>query len=168
MAKKNLYLVRHGEATESGAGQKDIDRALTPTGYQDVPRIGRYLFLQSCQPDVLISSNAVRAQTTAILLAEQLKYERHKIHYSEEIYHASVRSLLSLINNQKDAHHQVMVVGHNPVLTYLTEYLTKHEIGSIVPCGVAHLTFEADSWMELSEGNAQLYDYMYPEKLSEQ
>ena len=116
---------------------------------------------------MIISSDAVRAQTTAILLAEQLKYERHKIQYTEEIYKASVRSLLSLINDQKDAFTQVLIVGHNPVLTYLAEYLTKEEIGSIAPCGVVHLTCEAESWMEFSEGNVQLEDYMFPEKLNE-
>ncbi len=167
MVKKNLFLVRHAEATELGSGQKDTDRALTPTGYQDAPRIGRYLFLKECQPDVILSSDAIRAQTTAMLLAEQFKYERHKIQYTEDIYKASVRSLLSIINNQKDTYSQVLIVGHNPVLTYLAEYLTKKEIGSISPCGVVHLTCDADSWMEFSEGNAKLEDYMFPEKLSE-
>ena len=102
-----------------------------------------------------------------MLLAEQFKYERHKILYDEDIYKASVRSLLSIINNQKDTYSQVLIVGHNPVLTYLAEYLTKKEIGSIAPCGVVHLTCEADSWMEFSEGNAKLEDYIYPEKLNE-
>lgn len=166
MGKKNLFLVRHAEATESGAGQKDVDRAVTPTGYQDAPRIGRYLYLKECQPDVIISSDAVRAQTTAILLAEQLKYERHKIQYTEEIYKASVRSLLSLINDQKNSYTQVLIVGHNPVLTYLAEYLTKEDIGPIAPCGVVHLMCDAESWTELSEGNVQLIDYMFPEKLN--
>jgi phosphohistidine phosphatase len=167
MVKKNLFLVRHAEATELGTGQKDIDRALTPTGYQDAPRIGRYLFLQECQPDVILSSDAVRAQTTAMLLAEQLKYERHKIQYTEEIYKASVRSLLSIIHNLKDTYSQVLIVGHNPVLTYLAEYLTKKEIGAMASCGVVHLTCNAESWTEFSEANVQLVDYMIPEKLSE-
>lgn len=167
MDNKNLYLVRHAEATELGAGQKDIDRALTPTGYQDAPRIGRYLYLHECYPDLIISSDAIRAQTTAMLLAEQLKFERHKIQYTEEIYKASVRSLLGIINQQRDTYTQVIIVGHNPVLTYLAEYLTKKEIGSVVPCGVVHLACKAESWMEFSEGNVELVDYVFPEKLTE-
>lgn len=167
MGKKTLFLVRHAEATEAGARQKDIDRPLTPTGYQDAPRIGRYLYLQECQPNLIISSDAIRAQTTAMLLAEQLKYERYKIQYTEDIYKASVRSLLALINGQKDVHAQVMFVGHNPVISYLTEYLTKEEIGSIHPCGVVRLSCDAESWLEFSEGNVQLEDYIFPEKLGE-
>ncbi len=160
---KVLFLIRHAESLESGRGQKDKDRILSPTGYQDAPRVGQYLYNQHCRPDIMIASDAERARITALLIAEQLKFERHKILLEEDVYKASVRSLLELINNQKEAYEQVMIIGHNPVVTYLAEYLTRKEIGSMAPCSVARLSCESDNWKGFSEGNVDLLAYITPE-----
>ncbi len=163
---KNLFLIRHAESAEPSANQRDIERELTPKGYRDAPRVGRYLFEQQWLPDVILSSSAQRAVATAELLAEQLKFDTSKIKYSEDVYQASVRSLLNIIAEQKDMYNQIIVVGHNPVLTYLAEYLSGEEIGNMVACGVAHIQFEIESWAEVSKDNAKLISYKTPENMT--
>lgn len=163
---KNLFLVRHAEAAEPTANQRDIERELTPKGYRDAPRVGRYLFEQQWRPEVILSSSAQRAVATAELLAEQLKFDTNKIKYSEDIYQASVRSLLNVITEQKDSHDQIVIVGHNPVLTYLAEYLSGEEIGNMVACGVAHIQFEINNWAEVSKETATLVSYKTPENMT--
>ncbi len=163
---KNLFLVRHAEAAEANANQRDVERELTAKGYRDAPRVGRYLFEQQLQPSIIWSSNAQRAMATAELVAEQMKYDTLKIKTSEDIYHASVRSLLQLINEQKDAHDQVLIVGHNPAISYLAEYLTGEEIGDMMPCGVVHVTFEVEKWAEVSQDTGKMAYYLTPDKLA--
>lgn len=162
---KNLFLVRHAEAAEANANQRDFERELTPKGYRDAPRVGRYLFEKQFQPNIIWSSNAQRAIATSELMAEQLKFDPHRIKTSEDIYHASVRSLLQLITEQKNSHDQVLVVGHNPAMTYLAEYLTGEEIGDMLPCSVVHITFDVEHWMEVSQDSGNLEAYLIPDNL---
>lgn len=162
---RNLFLIRHAQAAKPSTGQRDIERDLTPKGYRDAPRAGRYMFEQQWQPDIILSSSAQRAMATAGLLAEQLRFDTNRIKYLEELYQASVRSLLHLVSEQKDAQKQIIIVGHNPALTYLAEYLTGQEIGNIVTCGIVNIKVDADSWAEISKDTAELASYIMPENI---
>lgn len=162
---RNLFLIRHAKAAEPSASQKDINRDLAPKGYQDAPRAGRYMFEQQWHPDIILSSSAQRAMATAELLAEQLRFDTNRIKYLEELYQASVRSMLQLLSEQKDTQQQIIIVGHNPVLSYLAEYLTGQEIGSIVPCGIVNIRLETDTWAEISKDTAELDSYTIPENM---
>ncbi len=153
---KNLFLVRHAESAEAVAGIKDIERELTAKGYRDAPRLGRYLFDQSIHPDAILSSTAQRARATAELMAEQLKFETYKIEFSDELYNASVRTLLRMINEANNDWKSIILVAHNPAISYLAEYLTSSDIGNISPAGLVSLSFEVDDWNEVSEGTGKL------------
>lgn len=163
---KTLLLVRHAEAAEANANQRDAERELTPKGYRDAPRIGRYLFDKQVLPHVIWSSTAQRALATSELIAEQLKFDTLKIKTSVDIYQASVRSLLQLVNEQKEQHEQVLIVGHNPAITYLAEYLTGEEIGDMVPCGVVYVSFAVDEWGQISQDTGTLEAYLQPDHLT--
>ena len=58
-----------------------------------------------------------------------------------------------------------MCVGHNPTITHVAEYITKAEIGDLVPGGLAIIQFNFNSWNEVSEGNGELVNYIYPAML---
>lgn len=162
---KNLFLVRHAESGEAVAGLKDIERDLTAKGYRDAPRLGKYLFDQGMHPDVMFSSSAQRARATAELMAEQLRFETHKIDFSEDLYNASVRTLLRFINEAKDDWNNIILVAHNPAVSYLAEYLSREDIGNIVPAGMVNLSFDIASWQAVSEGRGKLVAYVTPENI---
>jgi phosphohistidine phosphatase len=164
---KNLFLVRHAKSDWSISGQKDIDRELNVRGINDAPRMGRKLHELNVKPDLIISSPANRAKNTAEFIAEQLQYDTDKILLQEEIYEASVRSLLAVINDLSDNCNAVMIVGHNPTFTYIGEYLTKQNLDNVPTCGVVHIEFEIDSWKEVSEGNGILKMFIYPKNTLE-
>lgn len=161
---KILIIVRHAQAREAERMQKDVERSLTEEGIGDASLIGRYLYNQNVTVDRILSSVAVRAKETAELIAEQLKYDTSRIQYDAEIYDGSVRSLLQMINNFNPAWNKTMIVGHNPSVTYLAEYLTKTAIGSIAPGGYAFLKI-GTSWDLASEGTCCLDYYQYPEQV---
>ena len=46
------------------------------------------------------------------------------------------------------------MVGHNPTLSYLAEYLTGAEIGGLWPGSAVYMTQEADTWEAFSQGTA--------------
>jgi phosphohistidine phosphatase len=162
---KNLLLVRHAKSDWSVPGQKDYDRELNARGCLDAPRMGRKLYEMDVKPEIIISSPAARARLTAEFIAEQLHYDVEKILFEEEIYEASVRSLLAVINNISDEYNKVMLVGHNPAFTYIAEYLTKKPFENIPTCGIVSIDFPVDSWKEISGDTGNLKWFIYPKKL---
>ena len=147
---KHLYLLRHARTLEKTGDQRDIDRELNSIGLQNSTRMGINFNNKKSEFDIIITSSAVRAKTTASLIAEQIGYNTSKIHINPEIYEASIRSLLKVVNQLKDEWDTVLIVGHNPSVTYLAEYLTRAEIGDMTTCGVVNIKFEIESWSEVS------------------
>ena len=159
---KHLILVRHAEAAAAVPGQKDHDRPLTAQGYQDAARVGRYGYEQYWNLDIILSSDALRTRTTAELIAEQLRFDLSNIVFREELYQASVRSMLQEINQQPDYCQQLMLVGHNPIISYLVEYLTGQETLNMVPAGIVGLTFNLRQWTMVSKQTATLAYALHP------
>ncbi len=166
MAKK-LFLVRHTQAVENTGRQTDVHRALTARGFSDASRIGGKFIEKHQKPDIIISSHAERARRTAELMAEQMKFDHESIIYDEDLYEASARTLLNLINALSDSWSRVILIGHNPSFSYFAEFITKQNIGSIQPGGIVEIDFQVGAWREISEANAQLKSYDVPLKEQE-
>ncbi len=101
MGTKHLYLVRHAKSSWKDVALSDYERFK----YRD-----RKL-------DVIITSGALWAQTTASIFADILLC--HNLHVNNSIYGASLLELLHLLHLNFKRYDHVMVVGHNPDLTEL-------------------------------------------------
>ncbi len=163
---REIYLIRHAQTIEKQGDQKDIERDLTSVGLQNATRMGINFKNKKVAPDIIISSPATRAFTTARLMAEQINYEDTRIHLNDEIYNASIRTLLQVINQLKDQWQKVMIIGHNPSVSYLVEYLTGDEVGDMSTCGVAHMKFKVKLWSDIGEKTGSLVTYEYPDLLN--
>lgn len=163
---KKLYLLRHASALEKQSDQKDLERDLNSTGFQNATRMGMKLVQDKVKFDIIISSQATRALTTATLIAEQIQYDPARIHVNESVYEASVRTLLQTINQFKPEWKTVLLVGHNPSISYLAELLTKHEIGELTSCGLVKMECLVKKWEEVSEGTANFLSYEHPDLLN--
>lgn len=163
---KHLYLLRHAQTLEKRQEEMDSDRQLTSIGSQNATRMGRNLKQKQILPDIILSSPAVRAQTTAEQVAEQIAYDPFKIHFNHEIYNASVRTLLEVVNNMKNEWQTVLIIGHNPSISYLAEYITGEAIGNMSTCGLVYIEYNGDDWSHLSEGAGDFKWYEYPDLLN--
>lgn len=163
---KCLYLLRHAQTLERRKDEADFDRQLTSIGSQNATRMGRNLKNKEILPDIILSSPAVRAQATAEQVSEQIAYDPFKIHFNHEIYDASVRTLLEVVNNMKREWQTVLIIGHNPSINYLAEYITGEAIGNMSTCGLVCIEFDEDDWSLLSEGTGNFKWYEYPALLN--
>ncbi|WMJ73535.1 histidine phosphatase family protein [Cytophagaceae bacterium ABcell3] len=159
---RTLILIRHAKSDWSVSGQKDFDRDLNSRGYSDAPRIGKRLSSLGVQPQLIISSPAKRAKLTAELVTEQINFDSNKIVFNEDVYEASLRTLLSLVNNLDNKYTEVAIFGHNPGFTWFAEYLTKDEINNIPTCGAISIRIDVDSWEEVSGGLGYTNWFIYP------
>lgn len=162
---KHLYLLRHGASAEKQSGQADKERTLTSQGTRETLLIGSYLLKQKLMPGVILSSTAERAQTTANLIADALKIDPDNVVLEEELFQASPRTFLELVNQLDDAHQHVMCVGHNPTISYFAEYITKAEIGDMAPAGLAIIRFNCQAWKEAGPEKGELVNYISPQML---
>jgi phosphohistidine phosphatase len=160
-----LYLMRHAQSADKQPGQADKERELTPQGMRDTVSIAEQLYLQKIIPEIVISSTAIRARHTAELVVDVCKLMNDKLLLEEELYNASVRTFLEFVNQLEDSYQAVMCVGHNPVISYLAEYLTKAEIGDMPPAGLAVIRFNALQWKEINQGSGTLDTFLTPANL---
>jgi len=162
---KTLFLVRHAKSSWKDADIDDIDRPLNKRGLRDAPKMGKYLAGFETKPDVIISSPAVRAFTTAKLIWHELGYESSKIKTEKRFYTFDSQSLLRAIQKISNKFQVVMVVGHNPAITVLVNQLTNSNINNVPTCGVAILGFPISGWKEVKNEKGELIEYFYPKKL---
>ncbi len=157
--------MRHGQSVDKQPGQADKERELTLQGVRDSQVIGRYLYDQKINLELILASTAIRAKQTAELITDATKLSVDKIQVEEEVYSASVRTYLELINEIDDAYNRVMCVGHNPSISYLAEYLTRAEIGNMPPAGLVIIQFNVLGWQEVNQGEGTLIKFLKPENL---
>ncbi len=156
---KNLLLIRHAQAEKFSETNKDIDRKLTSEGMKIASLLGKYLKDEGINPDMIISSMAQRSQLTAELVASQLDYELDDIQCVEGLYEASVRELVNLLSQLDNGNSVVLIIGHNPAVTYAADYLCDAEVSGMSPGAVVQINFAIESWADLSKGLGEFINY---------
>ena len=161
---KFLTLIRHAKSSRDNPQQPDHLRPLNPRGHRDAPAMGRYLDTTfRFNPDTIVSSPAIRAITTARLIGEAIGCNEWKISQDERIYEAPVDALLEVIREQPDSSSHVCLVGHNPGMENLTNWLCGSRVVSdVVTCAVVMLELDIASWEKTAAGKARLREYLYP------
>lgn len=147
---KTLLLVRHAKSSWEHPGTSDHDRPLNDRGLRDAPEMGRRLAARGVRPDVILSSTAVRARTTAELIAEALGFGVGRVITDERLYAASADEVLRVIGELDDEVSCAIVVGHNPETASLAHRLSD-EIHEMPTAAVAEFTFDVDAWYELGD-----------------
>lgn len=158
---KELILVRHAKSSWKDPALHDHDRPLNKRGKRDAPEMGERLARGGCDPDLMVSSSAVRALKTATKIARKLGYPRESIAVEERLFHAGVAELLQVIRGADDSVDILMLFGHNPGLTDLANHIGPREIFIMPTCAVLHLKFQVDAWSAVGDvsGDEVLYDY---------
>jgi len=149
---KTLVLVRHAKSSWDHPGVSDHDRPLNGRGQRDAPEMGRRLAEQGFAPDRILSSTALRARTTAQLIAEALGLDAADIILDERLYAASADEVLRVIGELDGEVGTAMVVGHNPETASLAHRFSS-DIHEMPTCAVAEFTFDVDAWYELEDAD---------------
>ena len=160
---RRLTLVRHAKSDWSLPGQQDWDRALNRRGQRDVPEMARRLRGRRLKPDLVLTSPAVRAVTTATILARELKVDASRIAQDERLYLASAPAMLAVVRELGGDALHLMVFGHNPGITDFANRLSAGEqIDNLPTCGVFTATFDVANWDALAWGLGEDARFDYP------
>lgn len=162
-----LTLVRHAKTEPGRTGQEDWDRVLEPRGQRDAPEMARRLKEHSGKPDRILSSPAVRAITTATIMARELGVSAQKVQQDERLYLASTKDMLAVIRELGDRARHLMVVGHNPGITEFADRISSERgLDNMPTCAVYTLQFPIAAWSELEWDSGVDAELDYPKRSS--
>ena len=120
---KTLLIMRHAKSSWDDEDLADFDRPLNKRGQKDAPRMGQLLIERQLEPDRILSSPALRARTTAQIVAGQIQFAG-EVTLCRDFYHGEPRDYLDAVAETEASAERVMVVGHNPGLEELVARLT--------------------------------------------
>jgi len=137
---RELWLLRHGKA-ERFDSSEDYDRTLKGRGKRDAIRIGEWLKEGQLIPEVVISSPAIRAITTAKIVCDVFGIDHHHIQQEKRLYDEGLVRVneTDLPDNKK-----------------------------LFPTAALARLILPDDWSHLEQGCAQLLSITYPKSLFEE
>ncbi|MFD0941738.1 SixA phosphatase family protein [Pedobacter boryungensis] len=164
---KQLLIIRHAKSDWGNANLHDFDRPLNKRGTANAPEMAQRLSNQQIIPQLIVSSPALRAITTAKYFAKAWKISSKDIQQESEIYEANVKALLSVITNFDNELDIIALFGHNPGLTDLANYLSNAHIYNMPTCSVVFIEFPFDDWEEVSANTGKVLLFDYPKSLDD-
>jgi phosphohistidine phosphatase len=163
---KTLLLLRHAKSSWDNPALGDFDRPLNERGVGDSKLIGKYARKNGLKTDLIVTSPATRAKSTAELFIAAAGLENALVS-DERIYEASARRLLQVMSGLDDEHETVLLVGHNPGFADLFEQLTG-EARKVPTASLTCIKLDIDKWSAPKGGKGKLKWRMTPKKLKKQ
>jgi phosphohistidine phosphatase len=117
-----LYILRHGIAEDGKPGGNDADRALTTEGKKKLREILQVAKKAGVSPTLIISSPYRRAIESAQVAVEVLGYKDKVLETNALIPTSDPKPVWEEIRVHK-SESQLMLVGHEPLLSMLIGYL---------------------------------------------
>ena len=155
MKTKTVHLVRHGKALQDYSSIADNDRPLIEKGIVKSEAAANRLYDKYGTPDLIISSHAARALHTAHIFARVMNYPHNRVQVDENLYMEGEDVAYSILKKLPNEVETVMMVGHNPDLTYLADVCTRQENASIPTSGIVTIIFETDRWSQIGEAKVK-------------
>jgi phosphohistidine phosphatase len=156
---KTLLLLRHGKSAWNQA-VPDRDRPLKGRGKRASARMGEELRNRDLLPDLIVSSTAKRARSTAKCVRKASGYAGKTLK-TEELYMTGVERHLKVLAGVDDSHQRVLLVGHNPDLEELARQLTGQAV-TLPTAALACIDLAIESWSQAAEAKGELRFVLLP------
>ncbi len=163
---KRLYLIRHAKSSWDNSTIPDFERPLNKRGKHDAPFMGKLLKKKNAMPDIIYTSPAVRALTTAKIFAGELGIPKNKIVEEKNIYDSGIKGMEETVQSIPDEISTAFLFGHNPAITYYANHLGDKAV-NMPTCSIVGIEFEVDSWKEVERDKGKVILFEYPKKYSD-
>lgn len=152
---RKIIIVRHAKSSWE-YNVIDHERPLNSKGEKDAKLISQHLKSYKLNPDLILSSDAVRANTTCNIFIENLNLDKNKVYLNHDLYDFVGYNLLEVIKNCEDSFEILMVFGHNHAITAFVNTYGDVYIENVATSGVIMLEFDVDTWKDLKSGKTVL------------
>ena len=141
---KKLTLIRHAKSSWEH-DVIDHERPLNDKGFNDANNLSGYLKNKNIIIDVVLSSDAIRAKTTADIFLKNLKIDASLMQLNHDLYDFSGSNLIKVVKSCNNNVNSLMVFGHNHAITAFVNTFANKFIDNVPTCGVVTIEFEIDN-----------------------
>ncbi len=146
---KRLLIMRHAKSSWEDETLSDHERPLNPRGQRNAPQMGEYLVANDRVPQLILSSTALRAVSTAQLLVTGLGREV-PTGLDKSLYHADVEDFCDTVRNTAYSENTLMVISHNPGVERWV-YAITGEFETMPTAAIACIQFPAELyWTDMT------------------
>lgn len=157
---KTLFLLRHAKSSWKNPSLSDYDRPLNKRGKNDALLIAKLLKRKGINIDFIISSGAKRAIETAFFFAGELNLQPKVL---EDLYLASSRTIIRIIDDVDDKTNSILIVGHNPGITDLVNQISNYPLENLPTSGLIAFSIEG-KWKDIGKKKFDFLFYEFPKK----
>jgi phosphohistidine phosphatase len=161
---KTLYLVRHAKSSWK-YDLPDHQRPLKSRGESDAALVSEKVKNEYKAPEKIISSDAARAQTTALFFKNAFGISDENFELNHDLYDFSGQNAMAIIKGLDDSLKRVMIVGHNHAFTSIVNMLGDKYIENLPTSGFVIIRFPVDSWKDITTGETKAL--IFPKHLKE-
>lgn len=151
--RRELFILRHAKSSWSEVDKSDKDRALKPKGIKDIANLAKTVKDTVKNLDLIVTSPANRAVHTSVLFAEGIGFPMEKILLNKKIYDADEAMIQEVISNQPADIKSLMIVGHNPTLSYFVNGFLPEPIFELPTSGFVCLYFDTADWASINKSS---------------
>lgn len=157
-----LYLIRHAKSGWDDPSLSDHERPLNDRGRRDAPMMAERLRRAGHPMDVILTSTARRAESTAMAFAAVYGIAEADLVRTRVLYHADADDFLRVIRGIDDRYRHAALFSHNPGITAFADGLGVATIDHMPTCSVFALTTEAASWTAFRDTPRRFLFFDYP------
>lgn len=161
MQMKKLLLVRHAKSSWN-FDVDDFDRPLNERGKADAPGMAKRLLDRNVKIDLLVSSPAKRALTTARHFAEVYNIKPKQIITIPGLYEPTITAFQQAITGLDNDYKRVAIFSHNPGITAFANTLTTTRIDDMPTSAVFAVKADTKSWIEFFSVPKLFWFFDYP------
>jgi len=157
---KQIIVMRHAKSRREEEGLSDHERPLNRSGERASRLMGRRIKEKLFVPELIISSDAMRARETAENVALELGYERW-IRVEPQLYLCEADTFLEVIRGVDETISSILIVAHNPGVEAFGRLYLGWEGEKFPTAAYFYATFSG-RWRDVSRDALQLRDFDYP------
>ena len=163
---KTLFIVRHAKSSWRYKSLSDFERPLRKKGMDRLHAVIEALKDKKAKPDFMMTSAAVRAIQTAVILSQGLKMPQEAFGIRSTLYPGNCDQYLDCIKQLPEEYHSVMIVGHHPAVTDTINSLLGEDMKQVATSSVHCIQWnKADSWNQCLNEPGQLLFAVKPKNL---
>jgi phosphohistidine phosphatase len=148
---KTLSFIRHAKSSWKH-NVIDQQRPLRTRGVKDAEVVSKLVAASMPVPNLIITSDAVRAKTTAHYFKEAYALKETNFIINTELYDFSGQQVMKVIKELDDTLDCVMLSGHNHAFTSIVNMLGSVIVENLPTCGFVAITFQIEQWSKISSG----------------
>lgn len=162
---KTLLVLRHGKSSWKEEGLADHERPLAPRGKREARQMGEELARRGLMPDLVVSSPAKRARSTARRVIEASGYAGELL-LEPRFYFTDLLTCLAALATLPPEAQRVLIIGHNPLWEELVYHLTRQPT-HLPTAALAVVDLPIPTWAEINtSGEGTLRLLLEPQTLA--